>query len=450
MMDKMANTKIADNARRLLTKIFRPFIYWEYIKLIKNLNLSRAELNKVQRKKLISLIKSYEQAVGFKRLKNYLSQDLDANIQNILNELPLQTKEDIRKNQKKPRSKILFFRDIKGRTGGSTGSTLQYYISNKDARLSVAMLYRGWSYAGYKWGDKIAVLAGGSMISKSQSKWGKFKLEMLGIRKYSSYGMNSDLMREYYYDMQAWKPKFLRGYVSSLIAFGNFIASEKLQLNLTAIFTTSEMLSDGQRNFLEKIFNCRVFNTYGLNDGSLTAFECTEHNGFHIDMERGLLQILDENGNAIWDRVGKIVAYALENKKTFFIKYDTGDQGKVSTRACKCNNPLPLIECILGRSTDLLEINGYNIGSPVLTVLMSHLDINRYQFIQNGLTTILLVISTGSTFNQMRDELFIKESLFSQVGPFNLQFSYSTKDFIEVDNGKWKVVINLKSPNSNH
>src|SRR6056297_1198619 len=60
-------------------------------------------------------------------------------------------------------------------TGGSTGQTLRFRMSKKDHQLGVALLLRGMKLGGYQLGDRVLVLAGGSLVNKSS----KFKLNLL-------------------------------------------------------------------------------------------------------------------------------------------------------------------------------------------------------------------------------------------------------------------------------
>ena len=113
----------------------------------------------------------------------------------------------------------------------------------------------------------------------------------------------------------------------------------------------------------------KVFDTYGLNDGGVSAYECQKHNGMHIDYERSILECADNNGHNIKNAEGKILATSLFNFAMPFIRYDTEDIGIISDNYCSCDCKRPLLIKMLGRKTDYLYLNGKYIGSPVLLEL---------------------------------------------------------------------------------
>ena len=123
---------------------------------------------------------------------------------------------------------------LNGSTGGSTGNTLQYRMHLKDYELGVSVTYRGWGYAGYKPGDKVAVIAGASLISNpKQNIVEKLQALFMNMHFYSSYGMNEEVFYNYYRSIKKNKPKFIRGYASSVYLFAKFIQRKNLSLNFT-------------------------------------------------------------------------------------------------------------------------------------------------------------------------------------------------------------------------
>ena len=56
------------------------------------------------------------------------------------------------------------------KTGGSTGTPLEYLLSKSERFLSTAIWYRGWGYADYQLGDKMFFLGGSSLGTGVNSK----------------------------------------------------------------------------------------------------------------------------------------------------------------------------------------------------------------------------------------------------------------------------------------
>jgi phenylacetate-CoA ligase len=418
--------------------VLRPRVLFYYLKLKSNEKRSYGELRQEQVNRVLDYLKFCKEHVPY--FKDRLSSiDLCRGraLDEVMSLLPIMKKEDIKANLSALQPIGVSKGGIKtGQTGGSTGTPLKYFISKECASMAQAMLYRGWSYGGYRLGDKVAVMAGGSLIRKDLTRRARLIAYLQNIRKYSSYGVSEDTFFQYFNDMKKWRPKFLRGYVSSIFEFAKFLERNNLTISFEAVFTTAEMLYPYQRLYIEKVLGGEVFNNYGLNDGSLTAFECKKHRGLHVDLERGYLEVRRNNGT----RVGPVLATAFLNRATSFVRYDTGDIAELSDQACDCGLPYPLLKSLLGRQTDALNINGCMIGSPVLTVLMSGIDVRRYQFIQGGLASLEVIIDKGATYD-LKDEDFIRSSLFSQAGSFDLKFIYDVKAFRNVSGGKHKLVI---------
>ena len=164
------------------------------------------------------------------------------------------------------------------------------------------------------------------------------------------------------------------------------------------------------------------------------------HKGLHIDMERSILEIVDEDGKQIFDKPGKILATSLFNYALPFIRYDTGDLGIISSKKCPCGRESLLLKEVVGRTTDSLILNGITIGSPVLTVLMGRFDIEQYQIVQESGNSITIKIVKGQTFSE-KDENFIRRSFFSHVGEIDIKFEY-VDSIAPFEGQKHKFIIN--------
>lgn len=356
-----------------------------------------------------------------------------------LEKIPVLTKSQITSNHSLFFPKHLKRNYVNGSTGGSTGKPLKYRIDVEDYSRNFALLYRGFTRAGYKIGDKMAIIAGGSLVNQKFGFKQKLQNYVLNYKKLSSYGLDDNILRDYYYNLSEWQPSFLRGYASSLFLFSRFISENNLPvLKLKGIFSTGEVLTLKQRIFMEDLFKVKVFDNYGLNDGGITAFEDNTHSGFVIDTERSILEVVNESGENVFNENGKIIATSLYNYSMPFIRYDTGDFGtQVKSDKSPCTRHRLI--SLGGRSTDFIEYNNRIIGSPVLTVLMGKLNVNRYQIIQKKDGSIEFRIDVGDNFSS-HEENFIKKSFIDNMGSDeNLKFIY-TNHFINSEN-KHKFII---------
>jgi len=328
-------------------------------------------------------------------------------------------------------------------TGGSTGVPLRYRLSHDCWERGYGLFYRGWGFAGYKLGDKVAIIAGASLLSGQNSVQKKIQSFIMNFHSYSSYGMDDNTIDHYVQHLNKRPPLYIYGYASALYLLAKYIEEKKLCLKFKpkGVFSTSEVLYNQQRDVIERIFQSKVFNVYGLNDGGVSAFECHNQNGMHIDYERSILQTVDDNGRVIEDSVGRIIATSLYNYAMPLIRYDTGDLGLIDSKSeCNCGCKRPLLKSVYGRVTDYLKLNGKMIGSPVLTVLMGQIDVEYYQVKQVNVNEIDISYIKGAPLNET-DMNFVSNSFFDHVGNIKINFKKVNPGDLSTDN-KHKFIIN--------
>jgi phenylacetate-CoA ligase len=313
-----------------------------------------------------------------------------------------------------------------GFTSGSTGTPLNYRMSVYDFERGIGLLYRGWGYAGYRLGDKVATIGGSSIVPTNQSR---LKIAgrrcLLHIRYFDLSVIDRSQLQKLFHTLNKWQPAFLRCYASSILLFAIYIKNHNLKpaFKPKGIFCTGETLIPWQKKMIEKVLQAPVFDQYGLHDGGVTAFECQQHDGKHIDMERSILEVTDDDGKQIIGERGRILATNLHNHAFPFIRYDTGDLGMISDSKCTCGRDTRLLKGILGRTNDNLELNGLILNSMNLSMLLARFDIDQYQIIQQDQNSIIVRIIRGKNY-QKKDELSIRDAFTKSVGEINIQFDY--------------------------
>ena len=368
-------------------------------------------------------------------------------------ELPVLTKSIIRENPDafypRTRDREPF---VEGRTGGSTGQPLRYRMSTEDYHAGVALQMRGWGCGGYRPGDSVVIVAGASLMSSSPGIISQVRDWLTNRRHLSSYGMTPKRMSTYLEFISRWQPQYVYGYASSLFALSRLALDRGLgpQSRIRALFSTAECLSPSARHAIEQAFNCPVFDTYGLSDGGVSAYECAQHSGFHIDLERAVLEVVDEAGRPVVGRPGRILATSLLNRAMPFIRYDTGDIGVMTSESCSCGRTAPMLSTIIGRQTDLLVLGGVTIGSPVLTVLMGTTSAAWYQIVQTDEASVTFRIVNPDTGARRRDEARIVRSMREHVGESaRVTFEYlDMPDDLEAGN-KHRIIRNRWEPPGN-
>ena len=245
------------------------------------------QLQELKNTKLRALVKhAYENVPFYHRI--FEERGLTAkDIQTVddLQKLPILTKNDIRQDYSNMLAKdFKKWKPIPGSTSGATGEPLKYHITVDQASINWAGAFRGWSWAGYRIGDKRISFGGRSIKSPI-----KFKI----IRRIfernlplSVVSMNDAKYDNYINSIFSYKPKFIYGYASSIYLLADYCKSHKINnIHFEAVFSTAEVLLPSYRTTIENQFQCEVFDQYGSRDGGGQAMECQKHQGFHISVE---------------------------------------------------------------------------------------------------------------------------------------------------------------------
>jgi len=435
--------------RRLIfrfgSRLLRPRILENFDRLVEKRHLSLEERITQQNKKLRLMIEHcYSNVPYYTELFEKLGlTPSDIKTGEDLKKLPILSKNDIKSSfDKFIPINIATIKYINGATGGSTGIPLKYRMSVEDIDLGVAELYFDWAEAGYELGDKVAILAGGSIVGKETTFLKRVKGWLKNHRNYSSYGLTDVLLEFYLKDMIQWNMDFLRGYPTAIYRMAKYIegSDRSYEFSLKAIITTAEMLQPNHRSCIERVFKAPVFDTYGLGDGGISAYECKLHEGLHINMDRAILEVVNHEGVGVYESQGTILATSLINYSMPFLRYDSGDLGVYSSRPCSCGGSRPILKKILGRTTDIMNIGGTTIGGPMITILMQQVHAALYRFIQVGEYVVEVIIVKDADYSDW-DENYILTSMQSQIDGIELVFIYVNDIPVNGDE-KFKIVVN--------
>jgi len=431
----------------------QPDFYPVYKRLLKNQWKPLAELKAEQDTQLRRMVHfCYDNVPYYHTLfQNQRIKPETIKTTNDLKKIPVLTKEIIKANWEELKPVNLNrIRFQMHSTGGSTGTPMKYRVSSNDRFLAGALLYRGWGYAGYKLSDKMVFLAGSSLDIGTKVELVKKAHEYTrNIRKLSSFNMGEKEMQSYAGVLNTFQPKYIRGYASSIYFFAQWLEENNIRIPFpNAVFTTAEKLYPPMRETIGRVFNCEVFDGYGLFDGGVSAYECPEHSGLHIDSERSVMELIDEGGNVIESGEGTILATSLHNFAMPFLRYDTGD---IATRAedpCSCGRAYPLLSEIVGRSVDvLITPEGTKVhGWFFLYIFWEHGEgIKEYQVVQETINEIKIKIVKEEKFNEQKLDI-IRKIILSKSPDWNISFNF-VDEIKRTKSGKYKFIINEVSVN---
>ena len=322
---------------------------------------SKERIEEFQNKKLRRLIKhSYENVTYyhsiFKKINLYPT---DIKTVRDLKKIPLLTKEIARKENDKLVShdinrKKIFIKN----TGGTTGAPLKIYRDMNDMAWIWAAYFRWYDWMNVDIGDPITVIWGAPIVT--------YLNRMNQIKNYlidnamnkiviDSFTMNNKTLPKYVKKIKKQDPVLIRGYLSGILQLANYLKENNINdISPKACSTTTETLLPIYRKFLEKQFNCEIFDQYGCGESNSMAFECNEHNGLHITSEHCVVELGDGVGNS--EGNGDIILTNLDNFAMPLIRYINDDLSSFNENTCDCGRKLPLIKSIDGRVADTITL----------------------------------------------------------------------------------------------
>lgn len=331
---------------------------------------SREELEALQASRLHELVTHAYANVPYYRKKfdEIRLKPSDITTLSDLEKLPVLTKRIIRDNFDELIARNFDRQNLKlVMTGGSIGEPLSVYHSNTSGAHDAAFTLRQWSWAGYLFGDRIASLRGNLITGRAgrihDRTWDYYTDDNTLVLQ--AQDLSEDNLRQYVTKLQRFRPNFIRSYPSSLEILARYVARKRIRgIHARAIFCESETLYPGQRSLIEEQFGCKIFAGYGQTERSSDATECEMHEGYHVSMEYGILEIIGADGQRIEEagKQGKVVGTGFDTLQMPIIRYETEDLALYGKGQCSCGRESTLVGDFLGRARDFILSNS---GEPV-------------------------------------------------------------------------------------
>lgn len=234
---------------------------------------------------------------------------------------------------------------IRKKTSGSSGQPFVYLTGAASQSYLWAGILLSWRVTGYRPGEPVAFLGGPSFSGSGTVQRIYYKL--LNVQLFSVFHMSTEKMRAYADAIERGRFRLLYGYASAIHFFALYLlqARVKPKFALRGVVCTAEPLTASMRETIEQAFGVPCYNQYGCNDAGVLAYECEHREGFHLVTTRSYPEVLPD---------GRFISTDMSNEAFFLPRYATGDMVRMSGRKCHCGRGFPLIDEVLGRTTDLV------------------------------------------------------------------------------------------------
>jgi len=329
---------------------------------------SAKDLKEFQIRKLKEIINvAYHKVPYYRRLfSEYGLTPNHFNTIEDLKKLPTLNKNIIRENFTKMLNEELGkTKMIKQYSSGTTGQKLEFFLPKELAYgINFAQLYRFYSWANVKLGDR-RVTIGGRIFTFKPPYWVFNKAENQLLL--SIHHLSENTVDEYIEKVKTFRPVFIQGHPTGIYFLARRLTDLNKSIPVKAIFSTGETLFDYQRETIMEAFGCDVYESYGLGESVISAFECEKHNGFHEASEYGIIEF-ERDSSGLY----RVIGTSLWNYAMPFIRYEIEDFVEIrGDDKCTCGRGLPVkIKKVIGRVDDILTSDEGKTVFPV-TIRMS-------------------------------------------------------------------------------
>ena len=188
--------------------------------------------------------------------------------------------------------------------------------------------------------------------------------------RFSTFQIDPASIVDIYRKIDAFRPKFVLGYTSSLATLSAELLTRNLRLShrVRGVITIAESLTLERRRLISEYFQAPITNRYGQREFKFWCGQNCEASpdGFHINTELVTPEVLRDDGSpAAPGESGQLVLTHLSNYAMPFIRYATGDRAALAPRPCACGRGFPLIERLDGRSGECLRTPSGKVLDPV-------------------------------------------------------------------------------------
>jgi phenylacetate-CoA ligase len=328
-----------------------------------------------------------------------------------------------------------------GTTSGSTGMPGQFVRDFDAINFEHAIVWRHWKNAGDH-GKRRVSLRGDIIVPSSQIRPPFWRYNPANRElQMSSYHLSRDNSIHYIRKILEFKPEVLYCGPSMGHVLAKFFRHHQVNYRFDAVFTSSESLEPEVRQYIEEVFQCRIYDWYGQAERVAAIGQC-RHGSYHIQEDYSIVELLPGKEDGSFELVGT----QLHNYVMPLLRYRTQDfiymsPIAISSQSCSCGSSFRMVDRILGRTYGyLLTPEGYHIA------ITAHIPVGvdnviETQFYQEKQGEVVLKVLTNGSFTEADREQLVTNTL-NHTSPHMKVFVEEVSEIPRGPNGKFINIIN--------
>lgn len=325
-----------------------------------------------------------------------------------------------------------------GKTGGTTGEPMFYYCDENTWGYVTATKVYHWRKYGYEYGEPFAAMGSASLFAKKPSLVRRIYDRLRNEIPMNTVNLTDELCEKYIQIIRERRIRYIYGYAASIYVFTQYVASHRIDLKqIKGVFTTSEMLTDENRELIKRTYDCVVMDCYGARDAGMNAYERAYH-----EYEVGY-NVLVETTNEFEPNTGTLLTTNLLNYTFPLIRYQFGDEAELAPRNESKGYNGQLLNRVLGRTSDVMRLeNGHNMTATGFSMIMKAFDVKAFSFNKTGVNEVTLTIERDKEKYSEAQEKEIKRTIYLYTGEdAKLNIEY-IDHFEPLKNGKRRYFMN--------
>jgi histidinol-phosphate aminotransferase len=350
--------------------------------------------------------------------------------------LPILTKDDVRANYHEMIDPGHRRTAVEASTSGTTGEPMMMLLNESYIAFDYATMFRHWAQAGYTFRARYLALR--SYVPKTHQDPLWYYNRPQNTLYMSAYHLSPTTAARYVEEVLKFRPKFIRGYPSSLNVLAEYAYPYRDKLDfVNGLFTASETLLPPERDNIERTFGKKLFDWYGMTEPVLVITETQCHTGMEVNWEYGFAEFLPSPDLPPGEF--RLVATSFHNPVMPFIRYDTGDIVRLREGGSEDGLYPPLIHSIAGRKDEcIVTPDGRRLPSVnFYTVFRDHKEVLKFQIVQYGLSDVVVKLALRP---DVKDPASVVDSLRQSLqvrigGEVRIDFEITEK-FITNPDGK--------------
>ncbi|HXG52005.1 MAG TPA: AMP-binding protein [candidate division Zixibacteria bacterium] len=123
---------------------------------------------------------------------------------------------------------------------------------------------------------------------------------------------------------------------------------------------TAEPMSEAARRSIEARWGVRAYDNFGSVETGAPTFECEERDGYHVNEDAYLFEVLDRDTLAPVGagEEGVVVVTSLFKEAAPVIRYNLEDVSSMIDAPCRCGRSFRRLAKIKGRTSEMLKVRG--------------------------------------------------------------------------------------------